>query len=79
MLYPHNVNKHLQIIFCLFQAVLNAAGTLARISSNRVLPQLVGVITDSLQNPALYQVTREEYAIMQTPEGELYDKSIMQR
>ncbi|XP_072271584.1 stalled ribosome sensor GCN1 [Pyxicephalus adspersus] len=60
------------------QAVLNAAGTLARISSKRVLPQLVGLITDTLQNPAFYQVTREEYAIMQTPEGELYDKSILQ-
>ncbi|XP_077317570.1 stalled ribosome sensor GCN1 [Lithobates pipiens] len=60
------------------QAVLNAAGTLARISSHKVLPQLVGIITESLQNPALFQVTREEYAIMQTPEGELYDKSILQ-
>ncbi|KAM9331114.1 stalled ribosome sensor GCN1 isoform 2-T2 [Gastrophryne carolinensis] len=60
------------------QAVLNAAGTLARISSQKVLPRLVEVITESMQNPALCQVTREEYAIMQTPEGELYDKSILQ-
>ncbi|XP_075070961.1 stalled ribosome sensor GCN1 [Mixophyes fleayi] len=60
------------------QAVLNAAGTLARISPDRVLPRLMGIITESLQNPVLCQVTREEYAIMQTPEGELYDKSILQ-
>ncbi|XP_068094819.1 stalled ribosome sensor GCN1 [Hyperolius riggenbachi] len=60
------------------QAVLNAAGTLARISSYKVLPRLVEVISDSLQNPALCHVTREEYSIMQTPEGELYDKSILQ-
>ncbi|KAM4051160.1 stalled ribosome sensor GCN1 isoform 1-T1 [Anomaloglossus baeobatrachus] len=59
------------------QAVLNAAGTLSRISPDNVLPRLIGVITDSLQNPALCQVTREEYAIMLTPEGELYDKSIL--
>ncbi|CAJ0964903.1 unnamed protein product [Ranitomeya imitator] len=59
------------------EAVLNAAGTLSRISPDQVLPRLIGVITDSLQNPALCQVTREEYAIMLTPEGELYDKSIL--
>ncbi|XP_053325705.1 eIF-2-alpha kinase activator GCN1 [Spea bombifrons] len=60
------------------QAALNAAGLLARISPGKVLPRLVGIITESLQNPALCQVTREEYAIMQTPEGELYDQSIIQ-
>uniref|UniRef100_A0A8C5P6E8 GCN1 activator of EIF2AK4 n=1 Tax=Leptobrachium leishanense TaxID=445787 RepID=A0A8C5P6E8_9ANUR len=59
------------------QSSLNAAVLLARISPSVVLPQLIGVITESLQNPALSLVTREEYAIMQTPEGELYDKSII--
>ncbi|KAM8961528.1 stalled ribosome sensor GCN1 isoform 1-T1 [Pelodytes ibericus] len=59
------------------QAVLNAAGSLARISPGKVLPGLIGMITRCLQNPALCHVTREEYAIMQTPEGELFDKSII--
>ncbi|KAM4808080.1 stalled ribosome sensor GCN1 [Rhinophrynus dorsalis] len=59
------------------QATLNAAGSLACLSPRKVLPQLVGIITESLQNPDLCGVTREEYAIMQTPEGELYDKSII--
>ncbi|KAG8596974.1 hypothetical protein GDO81_002124 [Engystomops pustulosus] len=59
------------------QAVLNAAGTLSRISPEGVLPRLINIITESLQNPALCQVTREEYAIMQTPDGDLYDKSIL--
>lgn len=36
-------------------------------------------VTQRLSNPALIQVTRQEYAIMKTPEGELYDKSIIMR
>eukprot|EP00079_Xenopus_tropicalis_P029628 XP_012825198.1 PREDICTED: eIF-2-alpha kinase activator GCN1 [Xenopus tropicalis] len=60
------------------QAALNAAGSLASLSPGKVLPRLIGIITESLQNPSLCQVTREEYAIMQTPDGELYDKSIIQ-
>ncbi|XP_053558036.1 eIF-2-alpha kinase activator GCN1 [Bombina bombina] len=60
------------------EAALNAAGFLALLSPAKVLPELIGQITTSLQNPALCHVTREEYAIMQTPEGELHDKSILQ-
>ncbi|CAH2295310.1 eIF-2-alpha kinase activator GCN1 [Pelobates cultripes] len=59
------------------QASLNAAGLLSRLSPGKVLPRLIGIITESLENPALGLVTREEFAIMQTPEGELYDKSII--
>lgn len=36
-------------------------------------------VTQRLSNPALRQVMRQEYAIMQTPEGELFDKSIIMR
>nr|XP_033809981.1 eIF-2-alpha kinase activator GCN1 isoform X2 [Geotrypetes seraphini] len=60
------------------QATLNAASALAYLAPNKVLPQLMNVINVSLENPALHLVTREEFAIMQTPEGELYDKSIIQ-
>ncbi|KAM4708063.1 stalled ribosome sensor GCN1 [Discoglossus pictus] len=60
------------------EAALNAAGSLSRLSPGKVLPPLIGIITASMQNPDLCSVTREEYAIMQTPEGELYDKSILQ-
>jgi len=58
---------------------MNAAGSLALLSPGRVLPQLISTISASMENPALCQVTREEFAIMKTPEGELYDKSIIQR
>ncbi|XP_053784029.1 stalled ribosome sensor GCN1 [Desmodus rotundus] len=60
------------------QSSMNAMGSLSILSPDRVLPQLISTITASVQNPALLQVTREEFAIMQTPAGELYDKSIIQ-
>nr|XP_017516713.2 eIF-2-alpha kinase activator GCN1 isoform X1 [Manis javanica] len=60
------------------QSSMNAMGSLSILSPDRVLPQLISTITASVQNPALCQVTREEFAIMQTPAGELYDKSIIQ-
>uniref|UniRef100_A0A8C3LHC7 GCN1 activator of EIF2AK4 n=1 Tax=Chrysolophus pictus TaxID=9089 RepID=A0A8C3LHC7_CHRPC len=60
------------------QSSMNAVGSLSLLSPGRVLPQLISTISASMQNPALCQVTREEFAIMKTPEGELYDKSIIQ-
>ncbi|XP_055986980.1 stalled ribosome sensor GCN1 [Sorex fumeus] len=60
------------------QSSMNAMGSLSILSPDRVLPQLISTVTASVQNPALCQVTREEFAIMQTPAGELYDKSIIQ-
>uniref|UniRef100_A0A8C2VN10 GCN1 activator of EIF2AK4 n=1 Tax=Chinchilla lanigera TaxID=34839 RepID=A0A8C2VN10_CHILA len=60
------------------QSSMNAMGSLSILSPDRVLPQLISTITTSVQNPALRLVTREEFAIMQTPAGELYDKSIIQ-
>lgn len=58
---------------------MNAMGSLSILSPDRVLPQLISSITASVQNPALCLVTREEFAVMQTPAGELFDKSIIQR
>ncbi|KAG7480586.1 hypothetical protein MATL_G00057810 [Megalops atlanticus] len=60
------------------QAVRNAVGALSVLSPGKLLPRVVEHVTEWLSNPALQQVTREEYAIMHTPEGELYDKSIIQ-
>uniref|UniRef100_K7G7X0 GCN1 activator of EIF2AK4 n=1 Tax=Pelodiscus sinensis TaxID=13735 RepID=K7G7X0_PELSI len=60
------------------QSSMNAVGSLSVLSPGRVLPQLISTISASMENPALHHVTREEFAIMQTPEGELFDKSIIQ-
>ncbi|XP_036613862.1 eIF-2-alpha kinase activator GCN1 [Trichosurus vulpecula] len=61
----------------LSQSSMNAMGALSVLSPQRVLPQLINTITATVQNPALSQVTREEFAIMKTPAGELYDKSVI--
>ncbi|KAM7392001.1 hypothetical protein PAMP_022644 [Pampus punctatissimus] len=60
------------------QAVKNAVGALSRLSPNKLLPRVISHVTEGLTRPALLHVTREEYAIMHTPEGELYDNSIIQ-
>lgn len=57
----------------------NAVGALSGLSPNKLLPEMIGRIIKSLSDPALIHVTKEEYAIMLTPEGQLYDKSIIQR
>ncbi|XP_062399503.1 stalled ribosome sensor GCN1 [Sardina pilchardus] len=60
------------------QAVRNAAGSLSILSPSKLLPRIMDHVIKRLANPALGQVTRDEYAIMNTPEGELYDKSVIQ-
>uniref|UniRef100_A0AAQ4QL94 GCN1 activator of EIF2AK4 n=1 Tax=Gasterosteus aculeatus aculeatus TaxID=481459 RepID=A0AAQ4QL94_GASAC len=60
------------------QAVKNAVGALSRLSPNKLLPRVTTHVTEGLSRTALLHVTREEYAIMLTPEGELYDNSIIQ-
>ncbi|XP_069022317.1 stalled ribosome sensor GCN1 [Embiotoca jacksoni] len=60
------------------QAVRNAVGALSGLSPNKLLPRVITHVADGLSRPALLHVTREEYAIMQTPDGELYDNSIFQ-
>lgn len=61
------------------QAVKNAVGALSGLSPNKLLPHIISHIIKGLSQPALVQVTNQEYAIMLTPEGELYDNSVIQR
>ncbi|XP_075960575.1 stalled ribosome sensor GCN1 [Anarhichas minor] len=60
------------------QAVKNAVGALSSLSPNKLLPRVISHVTEGLSRPALLHITREEYAIMLTPKGELYDNSIIQ-
>nr|XP_043881729.1 eIF-2-alpha kinase activator GCN1 [Solea senegalensis] len=60
------------------KAAKNAVGALCVLSPNKMLPRVISRIIEGLSQTALLQVTREEYAIMLTPEGELYDSSIIQ-
>lgn len=75
-----NKDSGLNSLSCFsFQAVKNAVGALSAISPNKLLPRVISHVTKGLSQPPLLQVTREEYAIMLTPEGQLYDNSIIQR
>ncbi|KAI4797697.1 hypothetical protein KUCAC02_024912 [Chaenocephalus aceratus] len=52
----------------------NAVGALCVLSPTKVLPRVMSHVIEGLTRPALLHVTREEYAIMLTPEGELASK-----
>uniref|UniRef100_A0AAQ6AI46 TOG domain-containing protein n=1 Tax=Amphiprion ocellaris TaxID=80972 RepID=A0AAQ6AI46_AMPOC len=58
------------------QAVKNAVGALSGLSPNKLLPRVISHVIEGLSRPAMLQVTREEYAIMLTPEGQLYDNKL---
>ncbi|XP_061672508.1 stalled ribosome sensor GCN1 [Syngnathoides biaculeatus] len=60
------------------QAVKNAVGALCGLSPDKLLPRVISHITEKLSQTALLHITKEEYAIMLTPEGELYDNSIIE-
>uniref|UniRef100_A0AAG5CZ96 TOG domain-containing protein n=1 Tax=Anopheles atroparvus TaxID=41427 RepID=A0AAG5CZ96_ANOAO len=55
----------------------NTLGTLSRISPELILPVLVKNVTDQLNNSRMSNVTDEEYFTYLTPDGELYDKSVI--
>lgn len=57
----------------------NAVGSLSSLSPNKLLPRIISHVTEGLSQPALLHITKDEYAIMLTPDGELYDTSIIQR
>lgn len=53
----------------------NSVASLVRISPEVVLPAIIENVTRVLNEPAMSQVTDDEYFTFLTPEGELYDKS----
>lgn len=55
----------------------NSVGSLVRISPEIVLPAVIDNVTEVLNEPAMSQVTDDEYFTFLTPEGELYDKSVI--
>ncbi|KAF7695198.1 hypothetical protein HF521_006921 [Silurus meridionalis] len=78
------IDQHIQSIVPLLlegnadnQAVRNAIGELSVLSPGKLLSCVMDHVIQRLSNPALKQVTRQEYAIMKTPEGVLFDNSII--
>lgn len=62
----------------LFQRIANTIQTIARIAGQSSLPHLMDLILATLKNSDYSAVTRMEYEIMGFPEGELYDKSVIE-
>ena len=56
-----------------------AVGTLCRIAPRVILPRVLSHVYSVLREPTLLTVTRRDYDIMRHPEGDLYDKSVIQR
>lgn len=60
-----------------FQSYNNVISTLVQQNPEVILPSLMTYITDTLEDPELLKITRDEYFTYLTPEGELYDKSVI--
>ncbi|XP_071447058.1 stalled ribosome sensor GCN1 [Hetaerina americana] len=55
----------------------NLLCTLTRLSPDSMLPPLVKVLSQTLDDPSVLNITKDEYFIYLTPEGELFDKSVV--
>ncbi|XP_037948421.1 eIF-2-alpha kinase activator GCN1 [Teleopsis dalmanni] len=55
----------------------NAAGTIVRLSPDVMLPILMSKIITDLNDPDMINVTDNDYFTYLTPNGELYDKSVI--
>lgn len=55
----------------------NALATIVRLSPEIVIPLIITKVTANLNNPDMSNVTDDEYFTYLTPEGELYDKSVI--
>ncbi|XP_067121067.1 stalled ribosome sensor GCN1 [Centruroides vittatus] len=56
----------------------NAVTTLVNVAPGDYVPIVVREVTHLLGNPALVQLTKEEYNIFLTPDGQLYDNSVIE-
>lgn len=63
--------------YCCSPMFENTVATLVRISPEIVLPLIIENVTTVLNEPAMSLVTDDEYFTFLTPEGELFDKSVI--
>lgn len=61
----------------LFQSSENCLRTLSGLCPEKILPPVIKYVRKHLSDPAILNVTKDEYFIYLTPEGELYDKSVI--
>ena len=57
----------------------DSIATLVRFDAQSLLPVIMDFVEDQLSVADLFTVTQNEVDIMRTPDGELFDKSIIER
>jgi hypothetical protein len=55
----------------------NALATTVSLNAEIILPSLIQTIATHLQDPRICQVSKDDYFTFLTPEGELYDKTVV--
>ncbi|KAG5899951.1 hypothetical protein JTB14_002498 [Gonioctena quinquepunctata] len=55
----------------------NALATVISVNADILLPNIINKVTKQLEDPKICQVSRDDYFTFLTPEGELYDKSVV--
>ncbi|KAK4875808.1 hypothetical protein RN001_012230 [Aquatica leii] len=55
----------------------NALATVVKVNGDEMLTYLIQLVKKILSNVKIVQITKDEYFTYLTPEGELYDKSVM--
>ncbi|XP_066249177.1 stalled ribosome sensor GCN1 [Euwallacea similis] len=55
----------------------NALSTIISLNAEPVLPNVLSAIISNLEDPRINQVTKDDYFTYLTPEGELYDNSVI--
>lgn len=63
--------------FQISAAYENALATLVSINADVILPNLINAFMQDLENPKICQISKDDYFTFLTPEGELYDKSVL--
>ncbi|CAL7933790.1 unnamed protein product [Xylocopa violacea] len=75
--FNHDIKKMLVQNYCPTPSYENALAKVASIVPDIILPVIVSNITSKLDDPEILKVTKDEYFTYLTPEGELYDKSVL--
>ena len=75
-----NIKQIEELLFVAYKAIPmyeNTVATLGKLSPEVILPILVKNVCDQLNNSKMSNVTDDEYFTYLTPDGELYDKSVI--
>lgn len=59
------------------QTFENALATLVSVHGDIILPDITRKVLTQLEDPRICQISKDDYFIFLTPEGELYDKSVI--